>query len=116
NLRYAQMLGSVAPTAHFVIDTSRNGQGPWTPPAYPDPQDWCNPPGRGTGPTPTLDTGVPPLDAHLWVKIPGRPDGERTRGLGPAGTTVDPEWGLVAPSADDWFTQITLDLVAHAAP
>src|SRR5262249_9409903 len=28
---------------HFVIDTSRNGQGPWTPPAdHPagDPQDW----------------------------------------------------------------------------
>ena len=36
----------VVPTTHFVIDTSRNGQGPWSPPAYPDPQDWCNPPGR----------------------------------------------------------------------
>ena len=34
---------------HFVVDTSRNGQGPWTPPAYPDPQDWCNPPDRGLG-------------------------------------------------------------------
>ena len=35
-------------TTHFVIDTSRNGLGPWRPTAsYPDAQDWCNPPGRG---------------------------------------------------------------------
>jgi endoglucanase len=32
NLRYANMLGDVEPTAHYVIDTSRNGQGPWDPP------------------------------------------------------------------------------------
>ena len=45
---------------HFVIDTSRNGQGPWTPTAsYPDTQDWCNPPGRGLGLLPTADTGDP---------------------------------------------------------
>ena len=38
------------PLTHFVIDTSRNGQGPWHPTAsYPDAQDWCNPPGRGLG-------------------------------------------------------------------
>ena len=49
DLRYANMLGSVEPSERFVIDTSRNGQGPWQPPAYPDPQDWCNPPGRGLG-------------------------------------------------------------------
>ena len=116
NLRYAQMLGATEPTAHYVIDTSRNGQGPWTPPAYPDPQDWCNPPGRGTGLAPTLDTGVPLLDAYLWVKIPGESDGECTRGLGPAGTTVDPEWGLVDPGAGDWFPEMALDLVANADP
>jgi len=63
----------IVPTARFVIDTSRNGQGPWTPPAgvYRDPQDWCNPPGRGLGLRPTTDTGVPLLDAYLWVKTPG---------------------------------------------
>ena len=33
NERYASMLGATAPTAHFVVDTSRNGQGPWKPPA-----------------------------------------------------------------------------------
>ena len=33
---YAANLGNAVPTAHFVIDTSRNGQGPWAGPAdYP---------------------------------------------------------------------------------
>jgi endoglucanase len=103
---------------HFVIDTSRNGQGPWTPPAgvYPDAQDWCNPPGRGVGVRPTLDTGVPLVDAYLWVKIPGASDGECTRGLGPAGTTVDPEWDVIDPPAGAWFPEMALDLVRNAEP
>ena len=114
---YDQNLGNAVPTARFVIDTSRNGQGPWTPPAgYPDPQDWCNPPGRGVGLRPTLATGVPLLDAYLWVKIPGESDGECTRGLGPAGTTVDPEWGVVDPAAGDWFPQQALQLAQLAVP
>lgn len=102
---------------HFVIDTSRNGQGPWTPTAsYPDPQDWCNPPGRGLGMRPTANTGIGLVDAFLWVKIPGESDGECTRGLGPAGTTVDPEWTLVDPAAGRWFPEMALDLVHHANP
>jgi endoglucanase len=107
-----------AEQAHFVIDTSRNGQGPWTPPAgvYPDPQDWCNPPDRGLGLLPTASTGNPLIDAYLWVKIPGESDGECTRGLGPAGTTVDPEWGLIDPAAGDWFPEMALDLAQNANP
>jgi endoglucanase len=102
---------------HFVIDTSRNGQGPWTPPpGYPDPQDWCNPPDRGVGYLPTADTGLPLVDAYLWVKIPGESDGECTRGLGPAGETVDPEWGLIDPAAGQWFPEMALDLVHNANP
>jgi endoglucanase len=113
NLRYANMLGATQPTAHFVIDTSRNGVGPWQPPAgvYPDPQDWCNPPGRNLGTRPTADTGIALLDAYLWVKIPGESDGDCTRGLGPAGTTVDPEWGRIDPPAGQWFPEMALDLV-----
>jgi endoglucanase len=115
---YDANLGSAVPTAHFVIDTSRNGQGPWTPPAgvYPDPQDWCNPPGRGLGLRPTTATGDPLADAFLWVKTPGESDGECTRGLGPAGTTVDPEWGIVDPGAGEWFPQQALQLVQLAEP
>jgi len=116
NLRYATMLGGVEPSAGYVIDTSRNGQGPWRPGAYPDPQDWCNPPGRGLGQRPTLDTGEPLVDAYLWVKIPGESDGECTRGLGPGGETVDPEWGRIDPAAGDWFPEMALDLVANADP
>jgi endoglucanase len=115
---YDANLGTAVPTAHFVVDTSRNGQGPWTPPAgvYPDPQDWCNPPGRGLGPRPTVDTGNTLVDAYVWVKTPGESDGECTRGLGPAGTTVDPEWGIVDPDAGDWFPQQALQLVQLANP
>jgi endoglucanase len=119
NLRYGTMLGGVEPATHYVIDTSRNGRGAWAPPpppTYPDPQDWCNPPDRGLGLRPTLDTGEPLVDAYLWIKIPGESDGECTRGLGPAGTTVDPEWGVVDPAAGRWFPQMALELAANANP
>jgi endoglucanase len=116
NLRYGNMLGGVEPATHFVIDTSRNGQGPWAPPDYPDPQDWCNPPDRGAGLAPTLDTGQTLVDAYLWVKIPGESDGECTRGLGPAGATVDPEWGRIDPAAGKWFPEMALELAANANP
>jgi endoglucanase len=102
---------------HFVIDTSRNGQGPWTPPAgtYSDPQDWCNPPGRGLGARPTTrDTGSPLVDAKLWVKVPGESDGSCSRGL-PAGS-VDPEWGVVDPAAGAWFPQQAAQLIQLAVP
>jgi endoglucanase len=115
---YDSNLGTATPTARFVIDTSRNGQGPWTPPAgvYPDPQDWCNPPDRGLGLRTTAGTGNLLIDAYLWVKIPGESDGECTRGLGPAGETIDPEWGLIDPPAGQWFPEMALDLVHNANP
>ena len=102
---------------HFVVDTSRNGQGPWTPSvSYPDPQDWCNPPGRGVGVRPTTDTGSDLIDAFVWIKVPGESDGECNRGLGPPGTTVDPEWGVVDPPAGQWFPQQALQLAQLANP
>jgi endoglucanase len=89
---YASLLGTVAPTTHFVIDTSRNGTGPndmETYAAAPYDQDsgiigtlesgnWCNPPGAGLGLRPTADTSSvsPLLDAYLWVKTPGQSDGQ----------------------------------------
>jgi endoglucanase len=114
---YASHVPTTADLAHFVIDTSRNGQGPWTPPAntYSDPQDWCNPPRRGLGDRPTTrDTGSPLIDAKLWVKVPGESDGSCSRGL-PAGS-IDPEWGLVDPPAGAWFTQQAAQLIALAQP
>jgi endoglucanase len=54
----------------FVVDSSRNGNG-----AHPS-GNWCNPTGRAVGRTSTRQTGVPGLDAFLWVKIPGESDGD----------------------------------------
>ncbi|MER5379354.1 glycoside hydrolase family 6 protein [Streptomyces sp. NPDC002688] len=100
---------------HFVTDSSRNGQGPWTPPAgtYTDPQDWCNPPNRGLGARPTLRTGDPLQDARLWIKTPGESDGLCLRGTpGPE----DPERGTVDPDAGDWFPEQARELVRFANP
>ncbi|MFI6492082.1 glycoside hydrolase family 6 protein [Streptomyces sp. NPDC050564] len=100
---------------HFVTDSSRNGQGPWTPPTgkYTDPQDWCNPPNRGLGARPTLRTGDPLQDARLWIKTPGESDGLCLRGTaGPQ----DPERGMVDPDAGDWFPEQALELVRFADP
>src|SRR5688572_4317999 len=61
------LMGDAEATTSFVIDTGRNGQGPWTPAtAYPDPQIWCNAPGRGVGLRPSANTGTPLVDAYLW--------------------------------------------------
>lgn len=55
-----------------VIDTSRNGRGPYN--GTENPQ-WCNPPGRALGPAPKLDPGPAGIDAYLWIKDPGASDG-----------------------------------------
>ena len=80
----------VTPTAHFVVDTSRNGTGPNNMQAYaaaPYNQsaatvatltagNWCNPPGAGLGLAPTTNTGNPLVDAYVWAKTPGESDGQ----------------------------------------
>ncbi|WP_447726081.1 glycoside hydrolase family 6 protein [Sphingomonas koreensis] len=100
---------------HAVIDTSRNGQGSWQPPAgkYGDAEVWCNPPRRGVGQRPTLDTGNPYVDAFLWIKVPGESDGQCYRGTaGPS----DPERGMEAPAAGAWFAQQARELIELANP
>ena len=86
---FQQNMGSAVPITHFVIDTSRNGQGPFHAASYANPPynqptsvittlnngGWCNPPARGLGAPPTANTGVTLLDAYLWVKTPGQSDG-----------------------------------------
>src|SRR5262249_16474556 len=100
-----------------VIDTSRNGQGHWHPTTtYPDAQTWCNPPGRGIGVRATAATGLPLVDAYLWIKEPGISDSSCTRGLGPEGRTTDPEGGRGAPPAGQWFPAAALQLAQLANP
>lgn len=63
---------------HFVIDSSRNGNGP-----VPGPDGWCNPAGRALGQAPTGVADDPALDAYLWIKRPGESDGECLGGPAP---------------------------------
>ncbi|WP_262379755.1 glycoside hydrolase family 6 protein [Nonomuraea sp. PA05] len=67
----------------YVIDTSRNGNGPYVD-GTPD-DNWCNPPQRKLGATPRQQTSG--AEYLLWVKVPGDSDGPC--GIGatiPAGT------------------------------
>jgi endoglucanase len=145
---YSANLGTAVPSTHFVIDTSRNGQGPFDASSYANaPYDqpasaisalnagnWCNPPGRGLGLRPTADTGVPLLDAYLWVKVPGESDGQCDSAGGarawdysaytqPGWPTdasqqalFDPLWGTFDPAAGAWFPQAALQLAQNATP
>ncbi|MFJ7244647.1 glycoside hydrolase family 6 protein [Kitasatospora sp. NPDC098652] len=116
---YQQTVGTppVNELTHFVVDTGRNGQGPWTPPAGKyagDPQTWCNPPGRGLGDRPTANTGTPLVDAYLWIKTVGQSDGQCNRNI--PGGTVDPEYGTVDPAAGAWWPEQARTLVRNANP
>lgn len=111
----ARMARNPALQKHAIIDTSRNGTGSWDPPngKYSDAEIWCNPPDRGLGRRPALDTDSPYVDAFLWIKIPGESDGHCYRGT--AGPT-DPERGMIAPRAGGWFPEQARELIRNAVP
>ncbi len=83
---YGRAISRRTRRAHFVIDTSRNGNGPAPGRA------WCNPQGRALGVAPTTATGDALIDAFLWVKRPGESDGSCNGGP-PAGVWW-PEYAL----------------------
>ncbi|MER6124531.1 glycoside hydrolase family 6 protein [Streptomyces sp. NPDC001795] len=92
SIAYGKQLSAKIGGKHFVIDTSRNGNGPYT---SGDPQQrWCNPPGRALGEAPTTNTADPLVDAYLWVKRPGESDGTCKGG----------------PKAGDWWPDYALKL------
>lgn len=74
SIAYGKQLSAKVGNKHFVIDTSRNGKGPYK--SGDENERWCNPPGRALGETPTIKTADPLVDAYLWVKRPGESDGE----------------------------------------
>ncbi|MFD8939104.1 glycoside hydrolase family 6 protein [Streptomyces sp. NPDC059578] len=92
SIRYGKELSAKVDGKPFVVDTSRNGNGPYTEgePA----ERWCNPPGRALGEVPTTQTGDPLVHAFLWVKRPGESDGECKGG----------------PKAGDWWPEYALEL------
>jgi endoglucanase len=79
-----QIVAALGGRSHYVIDTSRNGNG--------EGEDWCNPPGRALGVAPTADTAGEHADAYLWIKVPGESDGACDGA--PAGGTWMPEYAL----------------------
>jgi endoglucanase len=94
NLRYGTTLSRLLSGRHFVVDTSRNGNGPAR--RGKGDRHWCNPPGRRLGPAPTLRTGHALVDAYLWVKRPGESDGA---------------CGSGAPAAGQWYPAYARSLV-----
>ncbi|MEO6701286.1 MAG: glycoside hydrolase family 6 protein [Jatrophihabitantaceae bacterium] len=90
NSRYGSALSAAVGGAHFVIATSRNGAGSLPANSGYRGPSWCNPPGRALGPNPTTQTGLPLVDAYLWIKYPGASDD--SCGLG------DPAAGVFWPA------------------
>ncbi|MFF0707639.1 glycoside hydrolase family 6 protein [Gordonia sputi] len=84
---------AVGGDVHYVVDTSRNGNGPA--PAS-DPQNWCNPRGRALGALPTMHTSAAHADAYLWVKHPGESDGACRPG---------------EPTSGNWFQSWALETI-----
>src|SRR5258708_26581713 len=75
-----QLERALGGSARAVIDTSRNGRGPYT---GPDAPRWCNPPGRALGPAPRLDPGPAGIDAYPRIKDPRSSDRPSHRGPAP---------------------------------
>ncbi|WP_436529340.1 glycoside hydrolase family 6 protein [Actinoplanes sp. HUAS TT8] len=94
NIDYGTAISDRLAGKHFVIDTSRNGNGPAETAGSGD-GHWCNPPGRALGPAPTTQTGHARVDAYLWVKRPGESDGACGGG---------------APEAGRWWPEYALSL------
>ncbi|GAA2957704.1 glycoside hydrolase family 6 protein [Streptomyces enissocaesilis] len=93
---FGKRLSAKAGGKPFVIDTSRNGNGPYT---GGDPaENWCNPPGRALGEKPTTKTGDDLVDAYLWIKRPGESDGDCKGG----------------PKAGEWYEEYALELARNA--
>ncbi|WP_433793452.1 glycoside hydrolase family 6 protein [Actinoplanes sp. CA-252034] len=91
NLRYGTELSRLLSGRHFVVDTSRNGNGPAR--RVKGDRHWCNPPGRRLGRAPTLRTGRELVDAYLWVKRPGESDGACGAGAPPQVSGTPPMLG-----------------------
>ncbi|MEU9363943.1 glycoside hydrolase family 6 protein [Streptomyces avermitilis] len=92
SITYGKQLSAKVGDKHFVIDTSRNGNGPYT--AGKADENWCNPPGRALGETPSTKTADPLVDAYVWVKRPGESDGTCKGG----------------PKAGEWWSDYALKL------
>ncbi len=86
-IEWAQRVSDKLGGKRFVVDVSRNGNGPSN--------EWCNPSGRALGVNPTLTVNNGALDGLLWVKRPGESDGTCNGG----------------PAAGHWWHDYAIGLV-----
>lgn len=91
SIAYGEQVSAQLGGVGYVIDTSRNGNGPSS--------EWCNPRGRALGERPRLVNDSTNLDALLWIKLPGESDGTCNGG----------------PAAGQWWQEIALELATNAA-
>jgi endoglucanase len=77
-IKYGKEISKRIGGKHFVIDTSRNGNGPPVKECKNADSEacWCNPPGRALGAPPTTETADRLVDAYLWLKKPAESDGQ----------------------------------------
>jgi endoglucanase len=87
-IAYADRVSALTNGAHYVIDTSRNGNG--------SNGEWCNPSGRAVGDPPSVVTDGTELDALLWIKTAGESDGTCNGG----------------PKAGEWWPEMARQLIA----
>ncbi|MCW2719693.1 glycoside hydrolase family 6 protein [Pseudonocardia sp.] len=90
---YGKAVSAALGGAHFVVDTSRNGNGRPDGDTVNGGPAFCNPPGRKLGQAATQATGEPLVDAYLWVKRVGESDGSCRPGE-PAAGQWWPEYAL----------------------
>lgn len=86
NVTYGRAVSDKLGGKHFIVDTSRNGNGPVAGDTIDGGPSYCNPPGRALGQVPTTQTGDDRVDAYLWVKRVGESDGACRPGEPVAGT------------------------------
>ena len=91
SLKWGRKICKGRPNDHFIIDTSRNGNGDYN-------SEWCNPPNRALGIPPTTQTDYHLCDAYLWVKLPGESDGKCNGG----------------PKAGKWWPEQAEELVRNS--
>lgn len=92
NVAYGDRLSRLVGGKHYVIDTSRNGRGATVE------REWCNARNQALGRAPTTETGLPLVDAYLWVKTPGQSDGNCNGG----------------PRAGNWWPEYAMELSRNA--
>ncbi len=97
-VRYGLAISRALNGKHFVVNTSANGRGPLIA------RDriheiLCNPPGRGLGTAPTLNTHHRAIDGFLWTGEPGHSNGRCHPGDPPPGA---------------WWPQYALGLARRA--